>query len=82
MYSHTSFNTISHFTELCYYTLLKYPLIKFFHNFIFFLFVKQGKSIAISLATLARLSIFLKQKRNSLTLKQSFSFQKNHDILY
>ena len=49
MYSHTSFNTISHFTELCYYTLLKYPLIKFFHNFIFFLFVKQGKSIAISL---------------------------------
>ena len=45
MYSPTPFNTISHF----YYTLLKYPLIKFFHNFIFFLFTKQGKSIAISL---------------------------------
>ena len=45
MYSLTLFNTISHF----YYTLLKYPLIKFFHNFIFFLFIKQGKSFAISL---------------------------------
>jgi len=48
----------------------------------FFLFIKQGKSIAISLATLACLSIFLKQKQNSLTLRQLFLFQKNHDILY
>ena len=42
----------------------------------------EGKSIAISLATLACLSIFLKENRNSLcktSLKQSFFFQKNHD---
>ena len=94
----------------------------------FFLFIKQGKSIAISLyfaiiviltnlnngilkimAKVLRtnpglskhffeifpnfiwgssLNIYcldkpeLLRKRNSLTLRQSFSFQKNHDILY
>ena len=57
-------------------------LINVFCNSIFFFLYKQGKSGAISLASLARLSIFSKQKRNSLALKQSFSFQKNHDILY
>ncbi len=44
-------------------------LINIFLNSMFFLLYKQGKSVAISLVTLARLSIFLKQK---LLNKQNF----------
>ena len=44
-------------------------LINIFLNSMFFLLYKQEKSVAISLVTLARLSIFLKQK---LLNKQNF----------
>ena len=41
--------------------------------------IKQRGTVAIPFANPARLSIFWKQNRNSLQLKQSILFPKNHD---